>query len=1324
MRIKRLVATLTALPLALSLQAMPAHASSGADPFARKLEKLYSNIEKEYRPDVRWWLAEGLNTDDTLRKNIQAVSDAGFGAAEFLAMPEAGAEDSIYGWGSQEWNSDSRLIMEEATRLGLGFSLTSGAHWSHANLPDTYTWSGEPYNPDSRAASKTLDYATLLLEPGEVFDGTLPLPPAVAGVSHYDFQGVAAARIVTPRANAGQAHSYAQGTGIGVLDFDSATDLTSLAMPSGSEYSLNWTAPGDGRYAVFVYWMRGTAQTGSPSVSTNYTINYVDSYGTDALVEYWGDNILTPEVAAMVRENGHGEIYMDSLELEAPGAAGTLWGYGFKQEFQERRGYDITKYLPFLSRDYVFSSSTSRDYLADGGKETEVEKIRNDFHKTLTDLYGENVLAPLQSWLHTMGMTLRAEPSYGYTYEISTPGKYIDGIEVESLEHAADLDVFRGVLGSANMYGRTFSSETGAALGRNYWYDMDYFTQLSYLQFVGGVSRTVFHGYSAIEGSDADTKWPGHEGMQAMFSERFSTRQPAWAQYPAWTEMLGRNQKVLRQGQPQRDIAILRTDTNYIAFSFPAGRSTPEQSNSMHDSGFYWKDMSLQHAGYTYDYFSPQLLEDTANVKWSDGLLQPNGPAYQAVIVYQGSMELSSARKLLELARSGVPVVFVNNVTETLNTGLRTPLYDVTYPKAAETSKFYGDSDTELAAVVHQIKALSNVKEIDNQADTLRTLKGLGVEPRVSYAEPTSKLMTISRLDKASGILYTFAYSYKFEVAKGDPAETYQLSLAGEGKPYTIDDWTGQVSEIGTYSAANGRTNVQVTLKPGEAEIIAVNLKDSGGSLHAQSTTADEVLLTNGTLSVKTASSGTYATVLSDGRTVTSEMTVPAEIPLSKWNIAIQDWNAGDKVTNTENRFGHTTTEAYFKTKKTTLRFADSGLVPWKDLPASSAQLAQLDNTASMAQVSGIGTYTTSFKLPTGWTDTNGAMLRIESTGGGLATIFVNGKAAPGLDLRSGEVDITDLLVQGTNTVKVVASSTLTNRLKQRGYGGWLLGQPPVRAYGLQGEVTVAPYSLAELPAAPVPPTPADKTALAAAVKAAEQLKADAYTAASYKALSDAVAAAKELLANADATQEQVDAGVSAVTNALAGLVVAKPGQPPAPSIKATKVKLSQNAVTIVKGKTFTPSVGVYYDGTHPSYAAAVTWKSSNTKVAKVRSDGRITALKPGKVTITATAKKPAADGKYLTAKLTVTVVKSKPKAKVTKVSAAVPKTMKVGQVAYTVGKYKSAKAAGVKVSYSTSKYSIVEVDKAGRLVAVKKGTDTVVVKAGGKTAKYKVTVK
>lgn len=40
----------------------------------------------ECRPELRWWLAEGLHTDETLRYEIDTAYRLGFGGMEFLAM--------------------------------------------------------------------------------------------------------------------------------------------------------------------------------------------------------------------------------------------------------------------------------------------------------------------------------------------------------------------------------------------------------------------------------------------------------------------------------------------------------------------------------------------------------------------------------------------------------------------------------------------------------------------------------------------------------------------------------------------------------------------------------------------------------------------------------------------------------------------------------------------------------------------------------------------------------------------------------------------------------------------------------------------------------------------------------------------------------------------------------------------------------------------------------------------------------------------------------------------------------------------------------------
>ncbi|WP_273130269.1 Ig-like domain-containing protein [Bacillus weihaiensis] len=86
--------------------------------------------------------------------------------------------------------------------------------------------------------------------------------------------------------------------------------------------------------------------------------------------------------------------------------------------------------------------------------------------------------------------------------------------------------------------------------------------------------------------------------------------------------------------------------------------------------------------------------------------------------------------------------------------------------------------------------------------------------------------------------------------------------------------------------------------------------------------------------------------------------------------------------------------------------------------------------------------------------------------------------------------------------------------------------------------------------------------------------------------------------------------------------------------IAAKSVKLNKTSVTINKGKTYTLTASVSPSNTTNK---TIKWKSSNTKVAKVDSKGKVTAIGAGTAKITATT----SNGKASSATITVPYVKS-----------------------------------------------------------------------------------
>ncbi len=132
-------------------------------------------------------------------------------------------------------------------------------------------------------------------------------------------------------------------------------------------------------------------------------------------------------------------------------------------------------------------------------------------------------------------------------------------------------------------------------------------------------------------------------------------------------------------------------------------------------------------------------------------------------------------------------------------------------------------------------------------------------------------------------------------------------------------------------------------------------------------------------------------------------------------------------------------------------------------------------------------------------------------------------------------------------------------------------------------------------------------------------------------------------------------------------------------------------------------------------------WTSSDKKIAKVDKNGKVTALKAGKVTITCTA----ADNGEVKATCTVTV---KDKAVKSITLDAKKATLKKGKtLQLKVSLIKPQDALNQKIKWTSSDEKVATVDKNGKVTAVGKGTCTITcsLQAGGKAkATVKITVK
>ena len=629
---------------------------------------------------------------------------------------------------------------------------------------------------------------------------------------------------------------------------DSAIDLTGLVT---EDLRLDWTAPKDGDYIVFAFFKQGAGHTSSPAVEQSVCVNYFDREGFEALKKYWESYLFADkEIVDLIRQNGNVQMFMDSLEIGTSPDSYCYWSKDMAEEFIARKGYDIRPYLPlFLGaqnpfRENVIPYVGRFDFTGEDGP-TLRRKIRNDLYDVQTAVYMEYMMTPLKAWLNEeYGIKLRAQISYGQYLELSLPIQVVDYAENESRNTRDQTDCFRLHAGGAHLLDKLFSSETGADNNMNYGYSMQEYLQKNYQQYAGGVQRTIWHGYASIFGPKASVEWPGYEAGMRNIAGRWGVREPAYKDYLEFNNHLGRIQTVLRAGKPRVDLAILYLDYGYFSPHRPGHLEMTEPLPLQRHFGYYWTDCSLQDAGYTYDYFAPQYLErDDVQYSPSEAVLASDGPAYRALLVYQEMIPVSSAKALLEMAKQGLKVVVVEGAMT------KTPFYD--------------GREQELAAIVAELKALSNVVVVPTQSDAYEALLKMGVRPRAEFVEPNQELLTVVREDDDAVYLWLNHYcDGRFCGLDHGHIET-EIMMEGLFKPYALDTWTGEIRRVNQYRYENGRTIVPVDLSYRNVAVYIFSKKLTEEP-HVVYSNASDIVFKDGRFWVRETDSGAYLVVMND----------------------------------------------------------------------------------------------------------------------------------------------------------------------------------------------------------------------------------------------------------------------------------------------------------------------------------------------------------------------------------------------------------------------------------------------------------------------------
>jgi alpha-L-rhamnosidase len=313
-------------------------------------------------------------------------------------------------------------------------------------------------------------------------------------------------------------------------------------------------------------------------------------------------------------------IFSDSLEVYNSDWTGNLLA-----EFQKRRGYDLTPYLPALAGDIGPATGA----------------IRHDWGQTLSELCEDQYLQPLTAWAKAHGTKFRSQ-TYGIPPVTLSSQRFVDLPEGEGTTWKR-FSTTRWASSANHLYGRPVtSSETWTWLHSPVFratpLDMKAEADLHFLQ---GVNQLVAHGWPYTPPSVPEPGWRFYAA--AVFNQH----NPWWIVMPDITTYLQRISWILRQGTPAVDVAVYMPTHDAFA-GFALGRDSVNQAME----GLIGPNLvpAILDAGYNFDFTD-------------DGAILAKGITHKILIVANvDRIPLATYQKISEYAAKGGKVIFTKRL--------------------------------------------------------------------------------------------------------------------------------------------------------------------------------------------------------------------------------------------------------------------------------------------------------------------------------------------------------------------------------------------------------------------------------------------------------------------------------------------------------------------------------------------------------------------------------------------------------------------------------------------------------------------------------------
>ncbi|MBK1878672.1 glycosyl hydrolase [Pelagicoccus mobilis] len=592
------------------------------------LFQLFEDPPSEYRPFVRWWWNGARIDEQEAIRQLDVLKDAGFGGVEIntIAMPHE-ADPSTFEhapamtWLGPDWCNTVEAVALAAKQRDL--------------TPDIIIGSGWPFGGEFLETDHQIQRLRITKTPlqGPLATSIELTKLANANSGSEDHESI---HDTTPSRSE---YTFLRLVNEDAYENEASGQLGTELLHQTSDGSIDIKIP-EGNFTLIL----GIVETGYTQVklgAPGAKGRILDHFNGTAVSKYL--DYMSTEMERNIGENW-GDLFratfVDSLEL-----AHCNWTHDFPSQFEKRRGYSATPFLPFIL-DPERQDKTTR-------------RARYDYSKTIIELFDERFATTYVEWCerNNLGSRIQAygretHPLHGSMRPTHPEGEsWLWHDERDRPRIFADSSAINKYASSAaHLSGkRTVSFEAMTNAVPVFRETLGDFKRTFDLTAQSGPNHPIIHGFNY---TPLEAGFPGWVRFGCYLNER----NPFWQHMHQFNDYAARVGTILRNSDYQAQIAVLAPRPEEWERYGLLYQPFPEKVYPWYQ---YRLPIALQKLGFGVDFVSEEIIAESTI---ENGIINYNGRKYQALVLEEvAAISQSAAEKVAQFSNQSGKLVIIGD---------------------------------------------------------------------------------------------------------------------------------------------------------------------------------------------------------------------------------------------------------------------------------------------------------------------------------------------------------------------------------------------------------------------------------------------------------------------------------------------------------------------------------------------------------------------------------------------------------------------------------------------------------------------------------------